>query len=95
MYISVVCELFLNLYLFGLIGSRMFIQRGSVFFNQIFTILENMFLDFISLIVLCIILFWEERDIKCEKNTYIPLFLTEIDNRKLTEVISGGQSVKF
>ena len=95
MYISVVCELFLNLYLFGLIGSRMSIHRGSVFFNQIFTILENMFLDFISLIVLCIILFWEERDIKCEKNTYIPLFLTEIDNRKLTEVISGGQSVKF
>ena len=95
MYISVVCELFLNLYLFGLIGSRMFIQRGSVFFNQIFTILENMFLDFISLTVLCIILFWEERDIKCEKNTYIPLFLTEIDNRKLTEVISDGQSVKF
>ena len=54
-----------------------------------------MFLDFISLTVLCIILFWEERDIKCEKNTYLPLFLSEIDNIKLTEVILGGQSVKF
>ena len=72
MYISVVCEHFLNLYFTWIDWLRNVHTRGSVFFNQSFTNFKNLFLDLISLIVLCIILFWEKRDIKYEKNTYLP-----------------------
>ena len=60
--------------LFELIRSRMFIAKGSVFFNQNFIIFTNFLLDLISFVFLCIILFWEERDIKGRQN-YISTFV--------------------
>ena len=69
--------------------------KGSVFFNQSFTNFKNMFLDLNSLTFLCIILFWDERDIKCEKHTYLSLFLIDVDNRRIMDVILGGKGVKF
>jgi len=54
--------------LFGLIGPRMFIAKGSVFFNQNFINFTIFLLDLISFVFLCIILFWEKRDIKGRQN---------------------------
>ena len=53
-----------------------------------------MFLDLISLIVLCIFCLGM-REIKCENNIYLPLILTEVDNRRLMNVTLGGQSIEF
>ena len=36
-----------------------------------------------------ILMFWEERDIKESKNTYLTLFLTEVSNGTLIEITLG------
>ena len=72
MYIRVECFLDLCEYeiLFGLIGSRMFIPRECVLQLELYNFCKFAFRSYFSHFFLCIILFWEERDVK-EKEKYI------------------------
>ena len=40
-------------------------------------------------------MFWEERDVKERKITYLAPFVIDVGNRTQTELILGGQSDKF
>ena len=58
--------------LFGLIGSRLFIPRGSVFLNLSY---KTPFFDLVCLSFFCYLLFLEERDIKVKvKYIFTPDF---------------------
>ena len=78
--------------LFALIGSRLFIPRGSVFLNPSY---KTPSLILFVWVFFCYFLFLEERDIKVKiKYIFTPDF-NRGGLRKATGLTSGEQSVKF
>ena len=68
---------------------RLFIFLGMFFMFKI------PLFDLVSLAFLLYFLFWEERDIKFEKNNYLPLILTEVGYKKQTKHTTGELSDTF